>query len=190
MASTKQFLTVVPSAVFEADVAQEVPALREIFRAHAAFVLRILRRLGVPEADLEDAAQDVFVVVHRKLPGYDGRSELRSWLFGIASRIAVARRRRAHARHEIASPDLDASRLAPSAGDESSRIDARAQLVDAIERLDADKRAVFVLYEIEGLSMQEVAAAVECPVATAYSRLRLARDLVRASIERHRRRTP
>jgi RNA polymerase sigma-70 factor (ECF subfamily) len=190
MPSTAQYLGVVHSAALEAGAPPDLPALHAIFRAHAAFVLRILRRMGVPEADLEDAAQDVFVVVHRKLPGFDGRTELRSWLFGIAHRVALARRRRAHVRHEIASSDLDARGAVPSTNDAATQLDARAQLVDAIDRLDADKRAVFVLYEIEGFSMQEIAAAVECPLATAYSRLRLAREVVRVAIERHRRRTP
>jgi RNA polymerase sigma-70 factor (ECF subfamily) len=158
--------------------------LREVFQAEAGFVLRILRRLGVPDADLEDAAQDVFLVVHRKLPEFDARSGLRGWLFGIASRVALARRRRAHVRHEV--PRADLSPLGPEApaSDAGGRIDARALLIHALEKLDVEKRAVFVLYELEGFAMAEVAAAVECPLQTAYSRLRLARDIVRRSIER------
>jgi RNA polymerase sigma-70 factor (ECF subfamily) len=190
MSSAEQYLRVAHPAVLEAEGPPEAPALRDVFREHAPFVLRILRRMGVPEADLEDAAQDVFVVVHRKLPGYDGRASVRTWLFGIAQRIALARRRRAHARHEVTRADVDTAGQRPSLSEDAAQLDARALLIDAIDRLDSDKRAVFVLYEIEGFSMHEVAAAVECPLATAYSRLRLARELVRASIERRRRRTP
>ena len=184
MASRAQYPDVSLSLALCDGVPAALPTLREVFQAEAAFVLRILRRLGVPEADLEDAAQDVFLVVHRKLPEYDARSSLRSWLFGIASRVALARRRRAHVRHEVPRADLDPLDPAPRASDAAERLDARALLLHALERLDDEKRAVFILYELEGFSMAEVAAAVECPLQTAYSRLRLARDSVRRSIER------
>lgn len=187
MASSTQYDDVSLSLALGDGACAATPTLREVFRTQAPFVLRILRRLGVPEADLDDAAQDVFLVVHRKLEGYDARSSLRSWLFGIASRVALARRRRASARNEVPRADLDplASDEQPANGD--GRIDARALLLHALAQLDLEKRAVFVLYELEGFTMAEVATAVDCPLQTAYSRLRVARELVRSSIGRKER---
>lgn len=149
--------------------------LRGVFEAEVVFVFRALRRLGVPERDLEDAAQDVFVVVHRKLPEFEGGTPIRSWLFGIARRVAGARRRRGYTRHEVSSGEVE------HAGEQSGehRLDARNLLERALLKLDEAKRQVFMLYELEGLSMQEVAAAVGCPLQTAYSRLHAARALVR-----------
>jgi RNA polymerase sigma-70 factor, ECF subfamily len=161
-----------------------LPTLREVFRAEGAFVLRVLRRLGVPESDLEDAGQDVFLIVHRKLGSFDGRSSLRAWLFGIASRVALARRRRAYVRHEQSRPDLDPVVDGAGQTDESTRLDARTLLIRALDKLDDDKRAAFVLYELEGFSMPEVSVAVGCPLQTAYSRVRVARQTVKADMER------
>jgi RNA polymerase sigma-70 factor, ECF subfamily len=161
-----------------------LPSLREVFRSDAGFVLRVLRRLGVPESDLEDAGQDVFVVVHRKLSSFDGRSSLRAWLFGIASRVALARRRRAYVRHEQSRADLDPIIDGAEQSDQSTRLDARVLLIRALDKLDDDKRAAFVLYELEGFSMPEVSAAVGCPLQTAYSRVSVARATVKADVER------
>jgi RNA polymerase sigma-70 factor (ECF subfamily) len=155
-----------------------------IFAEHAAFVLRTLRRLGVNPADVEDAAQDVFVVVHRNLDRYDPASSLRSWLFGITTRVASDYRRRAYVRREqVTAEPPDA--IAPA--EQAERFEqarARALLDAALDRLDERQRAVFILYELEGLAMPEVADLVACPLQTAYSRLHAARDKVRAFVER------
>ncbi len=152
---------------------------RDIFDEHADYVWRTLRYLGVPEADLPDLSQEVFVVVHRKLGEFEGRSSMRTWLHGICKRVAAARRRKAHVRRErldSTPPDatLDASQ------DEAL---ARRQQLQILQRilseLDDDKRAVFVLFEIEGMPMKEVAQTVGCPLQTAYSRLKAAREEVR-----------
>jgi RNA polymerase sigma-70 factor, ECF subfamily len=167
-----------------ADDVPPLPTLREVFRAEGGFVLRVLRRMGVPEPDLEDAGQDVFVIVHRRLSSFDRRSSLRAWLFGIASRVALARRRSAYARHERTRADLDLTESSADPSDQSTRLDARALLVNALDKLDDDKRAAFILYELEGFSMPEVSAAIGCPLQTAYSRVRVARQVVRADVER------
>src|SRR5215470_15027470 len=67
----------------------------ETYRAHFAFVWRSLRRLGIREEDASDAAQEVFIVVHRKLPEFAGRSKLTTWLYGVCFRVASERRRAA-----------------------------------------------------------------------------------------------
>ncbi len=158
-----------------------------MFREEGAFVWRALRRLGVAPADADDACQEVFVVVYRRLGEYEGRGQLRSWLYGIAVRVAAAHRRRAHQRHEVPTeepvgPD-EASSMNPE-GEVADR-EALALLDRALDGLDDDKRAVFVLYEIEGLEMPEIAEAVSCPLQTAYSRLHAARKDVERAMKRN-----
>lgn len=159
-----------------------VPSLPEIFRQYAPFVWRALRRLGVPEADVEDVCQEVFVVVHRKLGDFEGRSSLRTWIYGICARTASDYRRSGRVRREVVT---DAP---PDAAHEGGQHDAvalrqaRAALDKILDQLDDDKRAVFVLYEIEELTMAEVADSLGCPLQTAYSRLHAARKIVEAGV--------
>lgn len=155
------------------------PPFAEVFRQHAPYAWRVLRQLGVPEAEVEDLCQEVFVVVHRKLPGFEGRSALSTWIYGICLRTASDHRRRAHVRRESPTdrpPERSGS--APQQR-EIERRQARAMLEEAVARLNADQRAVFVLYEIEQQTMAQVAQAVGCPLQTAYSRLYAARRIVR-----------
>ncbi len=153
-----------------------------VFAEHAPFVVRVLRRFGVAERDLPDASQDVFVVVHRKLAGFEGRSSLRTWLYRITHRVAADYRKRAHRRYEALGARLPDTR----APDDPTRELCSRQLVDHLERalarLKPDKRHVFVLYELEQLSMQEVAEIVGCPLKTAFSRLYAARREVQSSL--------
>jgi RNA polymerase sigma-70 factor (ECF subfamily) len=162
-----------------------LPPLAEIFREHAPFVWRGLRRLGVPESDVEDVCQEVFVVVHRKLGDFEGRSSLRTWIYGIAARTASDYRRSGRVRREVvtdAPPDV-----AHEGGqhDALALKQARAMLDRILDELDDDKRSVFVLYEIEELTMAEVADALGCPLQTAYSRLHAARKVVEAGVARN-----
>lgn len=157
--------------------------LEQIFDQHAAYAHRALRHFGVPEADLEDLCQEVFLVVHRKLASFEGRSALRTWIYGICQRCASDHRRRAHVRRERADPD-PASRSVESASQApDARVELRATLERLLGSLDQDKREVLVLYEIEGLSMKEVAKALDCPLQTAYSRLHAARARLLAALE-------
>lgn len=160
------------------------PAFRDVYRDHAAFVWRVLRRLGVPAADAEDVTQEVFVVVLKKLSAFARRSSLRTWLYGIAYRCASEHRRRAHVRSEVPSEAPDPGAADPTQPESVDRKRAREQLDAILARLDDDKRAVFVFYEIEELAMNEVAEIVGCPVQTAYSRLRAARAEVEAAARR------
>lgn len=164
--------------------AQSSSAFADIFREHASHVWRALRRLGVPEADVEDVAQEVFVVVHRKLPEFEGRSTLKTWIYGICVRSASDYRRKAHVRRERPTDRVPDERHSAPQLKELEREQARALLDAALETLDEDKRAVFVAYEIEELDMPEVAAALGCPLQTAYSRLYAARKKVQAEVER------
>ncbi|CAN5491056.1 RNA polymerase sigma factor [soil metagenome] len=162
-------------------------ALATLYRDHVGFVWRSVRRLGVSERDLDDVCQEVFVIVHRKLATYDGSSSERTWLFGIARRVAADHRKRAHVRREeLAAPTDFESRPSrastePGAHDRSR---ARAVLDEILDELDEVKRAVFVLFELEEMPMNEVALAVECPLQTAYSRLAAARKQVDSAVRR------
>lgn len=160
------------------------PAFRDVYRDHAEFVWRVLRRLGVPDADLEDVTQEVFVVVLKKLETFAHRSSMRTWLYGIAYRCASEHRRRAHVRSEVPTEEPDAGAADPAQLESIDRKRARDQLDAILARLDDDKRAVFVFYEIEELEVSEVAEILGCPVQTVYSRLRVAREHVEAAARR------
>jgi RNA polymerase sigma-70 factor (ECF subfamily) len=159
------------------------PPFEAIFREHAPFVWRVLKKLGVRASEVEDLCQEVFVVVHRKLPEFEGRSTLRTWIYAICVRTASDHRRRAHVRREEPAAEVPEERHSAPQPRELERRQARALLAAALETLDDDKRAVFVLFEIEELSMHEVAEAVGCPLQTAYSRLYAARKAVAAHFE-------
>ena len=159
------------------------PSFAEVYAAHARYVWQSLRRLGVAPADLEDVCQEVFVVVHRKLAGFDGRAQLRTWLYGITLRCASAYRR-SRARREVPTRELDTQSVAAGQIECLEKNGARAVLDAVLDTLDDEKRAVFVLYELEELPMSDVAQAVGCPLQTAYSRLHAARQKVEHEIAR------
>jgi RNA polymerase sigma-70 factor (ECF subfamily) len=157
---------------------------RSSFEQNAPFVRRSLRRMGVPSADVEDLMQEIFVVVHRKLGEYDGRSPFRSWLYGICMRVVSSYRRSACVRRRKAE-DHGALDECESLGDPEQSAEARRaclMLEALLIRLDENKRNVFVLFEIEGLAMTQVAAALGCPLQTAYSRLHAARRALRTTV--------
>ncbi len=157
-----------------------------LFREHGPFVWRLARRLGVPESDAADVCQEVFVVVHRRLADFEQRSTVRTWIYGICVRATSDYRRRVRRRHELVT-DEPPEQLAENPPDEALLMREARELLDRIlDEVDDDKRAVFVLYEIEQLSMADVAAAMGCPLQTAYSRLHAARELVQNAIVRVR----
>ena len=174
------------SAVSSSPVASARPLdFVAVYESSAASVLRSLRRLGVREADLEDAAQEVFVVVHRKLPEFAGRSSLKTWVFGICLRVASDWRARAHFKRETGpdeAPERTTSGETPTR--EIARKQARLKLAALLEQLDEDKRAVFVMFELEELPMAEVAQTVGVPVQTAYARLYAARKFIEGEVAR------
>lgn len=170
------------SAAF--DLAEPELSVAAIFRAHAPYVWRVLRRMGVHEADAEDVCQEVFVVVHRRLPDFDGACAVRTWLYGICVRTASDYRKRPHLRRErLAGDDLPDVGAPAGQEDALEKRRARDRLDRALDALDEAKRAVFVLYEIEGLSMNEVVEALGCPLQTGYSRLHAARKIVVSLLE-------
>jgi RNA polymerase sigma-70 factor (ECF subfamily) len=162
------------------------PALPSLYRSEFSYVWKTLRRLGAPPHDIEDLAHDVFVVVHRHLGDYDPTRPLRPWLFGIAMRVVADFRRAGRNLHEVVGDVVEPIDTAPSPHDRMEGMEARALLQKALDKLDLDQRAVFVMHEIDEVPVPEIATALDIPLNTAYSRLRLARAGVAAVIERSR----
>jgi RNA polymerase sigma-70 factor (ECF subfamily) len=158
------------------------PSVAEVYEAHFKYVWRCLRSLGVRDAALDDAVQEVFLVVQRKLAAFDGAAELSTWLYAIV--IRVARRHRAQAARDAHRfPERDTRGHAP-APPPSSAADLRCEVEHnerlalaqrALGLLDDAKREVFVLACIEGMSAPEIAELTSVPLNTVYSRLRAAR---------------
>lgn len=163
----------------------KVAALDAIYEEHFAFVWRTLRRYGVPQQALEDAVQDVFLVAQVRLGSFEGRSAIRSWLFGIARRLA--RDHRPSGRLELLGPDvLDAlpdqalaSPLATVEQRERTRL-----LYELLSELSEEKREVFVLVELEQLSVADAATVLQENANTIASRLRSARQELSQALAR------
>jgi RNA polymerase sigma-70 factor, ECF subfamily len=188
-------------AVFEEDPAlgfeAEEPAatfdearFRAMRHAHFELVWRSLRRLGVPAADVDDAAQRVFILAARKLASIARGSE-RSYLFGVALRVASHARRAIKRRGEVGDDALAAHEdSAPSAEELVEQRRARELLDEVLESLPLDVRAVFILFELEQMTLAEIAVMIGAPAGTAASRLRRGRELFQAEIARIKARAP
>ena len=159
-------------------------AFSRLFAEHVGFVWRVLLRHGVPARELEDACQEVFIVVFRRLPEFEGRSTLQTWIYGVAVRVAIGLRRRAYFRRELLTDTPPEIGAAANAYDALIQTEARSLLVAAFAALPRPKREVFVLYELEGMTMAEVAAALRVPENTALYRLYGAREDVRAFVRK------
>lgn len=160
-----------------------VPPFTDVFRQHAPFAWRCLRRLGVGAADADDVCQEVFLVLYRKLDELEPDTSLRAYVYGVCVKKAADHRKKAHVRREAPSEQLPEPEVSGAGPD--ARLDHRralAKLDRALTALDDDKRAAFVLYEVEGLSLQEIALACGAPLQTVYSRLTAARRHVEASL--------
>jgi RNA polymerase sigma-70 factor (ECF subfamily) len=166
---------------------EAMPVFADIYVAHAPFVWRSLRRLGVRPGDVEDVCQEVFLVVHAKIGDFRGGS-MRAWLFAIASRVASDYRKRAFVRREATGDEIPEVSVAEVQTAAIERTQALALLETILDGLDDDKRAVFMLFELEQMPMQEIATAVGCPLQTAYTRLHAAREQVHAAIDRWKKR--
>jgi RNA polymerase sigma-70 factor (ECF subfamily) len=143
----------------------------EVYAEHAPFVWRCVRRLGVREHEVEDAAQDVFVVAHKRWAGFQARASERTWLYEICRRVAADRRRRAHHWREVLTGELPEREVQPGALHALAMRDARRCLDTVLDRLDGPRRETFILFELEELSMREVAELTGVPLQTAYARL-------------------
>jgi RNA polymerase sigma-70 factor, ECF subfamily len=171
----------------ERHAAIDTPSsLRGLYEEHAPFVCRILRRLSVPEAELDDGLQEVFLVVSQRLADYRERGKARAWLYSICRRVAQAQGRKRTRRREELKPEITEGEMAAT---QLRRLeDAEALLLGerVLAMLSPEQREVFVLYEVEDMPMSEVADALGCPLQTAYSRLHKARSRILSEVERLR----
>lgn len=162
---------------------------RSVYDECFPMVWRALRRLGVSEAAVADAAQDVFLRVHCNLASFEARSSVRSWVFGIAINVAREHRRRARSWAKV---EPRVSELPPPVAatpDEAVACNQALRLLDSIlDELDDDRRAVLVLAEWEEMTASEIAAALNVNVNTVYTRLRAARADFDAALARRERR--
>jgi RNA polymerase sigma-70 factor, ECF subfamily len=169
------------------DSAQSTPAASDLFAQHNGFVWRSLAHLCVETGDLEDALQEVFVVVHRRLSEYREEQKVRAWLYAICVRVSRDFRRTRRRRRENLTAELPDSAGAPTQLESVANRQALELAQRFLNVLTPEQRAVFLLYEVEQMSMSEVAAAVQCPLHTAYSRYKKARERVLALAARAQR---
>lgn len=158
-------------------------SLEVVYESEFRFVWRSLARLGVPPSDIADAAQEVFLVVHRRLGEFDQRCKVSTWIYRICFNVASDRRRRAHVRREIPHDHAALEGTPTAATARSEDLELFDSLVASME---LEQRAVFVLFEVEGYAGPEIAEMMDCPLPTVYSRLRLARAAFARAAERFR----
>jgi RNA polymerase sigma-70 factor (ECF subfamily) len=164
----------------------EEPLTVEVVHAqHGEFVWCTLQRFGIPPQDLEDVFQEVFLTVHRRLHTFNGTSQMTTWLFAICLRVASFWRRRAFRRRETLSDEL-AEHAGAATGPEEllEGQQRRARLQAVLDAMDLDKRAVLVMFELEEMSTQQIAALLGVPVGTVHSRLHAARKQFHAAMLR------
>jgi RNA polymerase sigma-70 factor (ECF subfamily) len=184
--SCGQSIRVAPAPGPDAPAVEAATSLRELFDMHAVYVWNTLRRLGASHSDLEDLTHDVFLQVHRHLGDYEPGRPVRPWLFAFAYRIASQQRRRAYRRHETHGEPDAATHPGAAPDEQLAAVEDRRLVTAALQGIDVVRRAVFVLYEIDGATMNEIADSLGIPVNTAYSRLRVARAEFAAAIKKLR----
>ncbi len=184
-----------PAAAKAALAAHEArPTFDALYEQHFAFVWRNVRSLGAAPSAVEDLVQDVFVVVHRRLDDFDpARASIKTWLFGVLRRVVrdhrrTVRRKPAHFGTREGDAEIDTMTDATDRGphENAARAEAVRVLQAMLESLDEDKREVFVLAEIEQMTVPEIAQAIDINVNTAYARLRAARQEFEQALARRR----
>jgi RNA polymerase sigma-70 factor (ECF subfamily) len=159
-----------------------------VYEACSDLVWRGLVSLGIQGAAIDDAFQDVFLVVHRRLAEFEGRSNVRSWVFGIVVRVARDHRRRSRRKGGLVPLEVELVDYGPGPHEELVRADALRDLALILDGLEEERREIFVLAELEQLSAAEIASALGLNVNTVYSRIRAARRDFDAAVTRARRR--
>ena len=162
--------------------------VEDVYEAHFDFVWRTARRLGVLQPHLDDVVQEVFMVVQRRLNDFEGRSEIRTWLFAITRRTVQSHFRQ-NSRRPLAFIDEPGELIDPSSRCAESEMLAseNSRLLHALlDELDDEKRAVFVLAELEELSGPAIAQALKLDVSTVYARIRTARQAFDMALRRYR----
>jgi len=185
-ASMPSMPSLAPLSQSSARAAREA-SFRAMYEAQVDFAWRNLRRLGVSEAEVDDKAQEVFVIAHRRFDDFEERGHgPRAWLFQIALRVASDARR--HKRRHPIEPDggeaQDRESIAPPQADAIVRREQLDRLDRALRTIDVGRRAVLVLHEIEEMTAPEIAEVLSIPLNTVYSRLRVARGELEAALAR------
>lgn len=173
----------VDSALLDACVDGNASAWRRLHRVCYPRAAAFLRKLGVAELDLDDALQEVFVQLFRYLPRFRREAELSTWLYRICltqARSVHRRRRISHALSRLLSSSPPATLVStPSLPEEI----VRRRVEVALSRLSEGDRAVFVLYEMEGMPGKRIAEIVDSPEASVWRRLRAARRRFRCALD-------
>jgi RNA polymerase sigma-70 factor (ECF subfamily) len=182
------------------DARITLPSFQELYDAHFDFIWREACRLGVPPSSVEDVVQDTFLVLHRRMNDYDGRTPIKAWLLGMVFRVVSDHRRRFRRKDAPCVPqpaDSDGNVLLAAATKSPSAEAEQAEQVRLLEtllaELDEDKRELLVLSELEEMTVPEIAEMLGANVNTIYGRLRAARREFEAAYARHcarGRRTP
>jgi RNA polymerase sigma-70 factor (ECF subfamily) len=184
-------MSVVETLDKELDLEEAAPALSSVevvYKHNVDFVWACLQRFGVRDRDLDDALQEVFIVVHQRLPTFRGDARVTTWLYSICLRVAYAQRRRGRARREVpvgeVRDEADDDRANP---EDQLALRQRQHALDAVlDELDLEKRALLVMFEIDELSCEKIASILGLPVGTVYSRLYGARKAFEKAVARFR----
>jgi RNA polymerase sigma-70 factor (ECF subfamily) len=156
----------------------------DVYTQQVRFVWRVLRGMGVSDVMVEDAVQDVFIVVHRRLHEFDGRFSVKTWLFQIAYRVACDYRRKGKRAAVLDAMDESLRDGAPSPAENAERDEALRFVEELLDDLDDKQRNVVVLSEIEGMTAPEISAVMGAPLNTVYTWLRRARAQLSAAVAR------
>ncbi len=151
-----------------------------VYRRELNYLIGSLRRLGVPDSDVEDVLHEVFLVMLRRWDQYDQARPLRPWLFGIAFRVASGYRRRNS--REVPSDSYEAVDLGVGPYDAVASMQDRRLLLKALLQIPIERRAVLIMREVDEVTMRDIAEQLSIPLFTAYSRLRKARRELDAAL--------
>ncbi|MFT5354101.1 MAG: RNA polymerase sigma-70 factor (ECF subfamily) [Polyangiales bacterium] len=175
-------------SVYEEPTPASALSFDEVYTEHFDFVWRSVRRLGIHPPATDDVVQDTFIIAYRKLSSFEGRSTLRSWLFGIARRVVSDHHRSKRRRPEAELSECGTLRTETADGPHAMTAarEAAAVLQHFLETLPDEQREVFVAVEIEQMSAPEFESASGVKLNTVYSRLRLARAAFEKAASQHR----
>jgi RNA polymerase sigma-70 factor (ECF subfamily) len=165
---------------------EAVSDLRRLYDEHADFVRRAVIRLGGPRSDVDDLVQDVFMVAMRKSASFEGRSTPRTWLYGIAIKVVAAARRRARVREIFGMRAEVDGEVSTTPADLFEHKEESTMLYALLDKIAEKKRTVLILYELEGLSGEQIAEVVGCPLKTVWTRLHHARRELAALVEKQK----
>jgi RNA polymerase sigma-70 factor (ECF subfamily) len=169
-----------PEQATATDVRARFEAL---FEAELPYVWTSLRRLGVAPRDLEDVAHELFLAVYKQLPTCDTSRPMRPWLFAFAVRFASDYRRLARHRIDLLG-EMEPTSTSPSPEGALADVQREQLVLQALDHVEPERRAVFVLHELDEVAMTEIAKTLGIPLNTGYSRLRVAREEFVAAVRR------